>query len=573
MKILYTFINTDKLLYENLQSFSKYKKVSVDIETLGFKKEEALDPRKGKIRLIQISNIENKVLVIDLFKMSEDSKYMIKEFLEDSKRTKIFHNAKFDIKFLIMNGININNILDTMLISAVLEAGLKEPLKLESVVLRHLGIAISKEEQISNWGTETLSQDQLQYAAIDAGILVPLADVLMQEVEMNDLKETLDLELKALPAIIEMELNGIKVNTNKINMLKQDLQEKQQRLFEELQEYFGDKFNPKSPKQLKNALAVLNIDVENTGKATLSRLAPRYIEVKKLLDYREVTKQLEFANKIPAAINTCTGRLHSNYFQIGADTGRLSCTNFNLQQVPHNKLFRECFVPEEGNLFVIADYSQMQIRIAAEYSQDPLMKKIYQNGQDLHRITASVLSGKNISEVTSEERSLAKALNFGMMFGMGANSLVEYAWNNYKVELTLQQAEIFISKFYEKYVGFKTWQNEVTRENLFSSRTLLGRRRLFPDGGNYTQLINTPIQGVEGDILKTALAKLTHSLRGTSGKMIATIHDEVIVECKENDSTDITKIVKDAIEKAGQRFLKTIPIVADVSVARSWAEK
>lgn len=573
MKIRYTYIDSDKLLEEKLSIFSKHETVGVDTETVGPRKEDALDPRRGKIRLIQISSPQNEVLLIDCFKISQTSKYLVKKFLENPKRVKVLYNAKFDIKFLLLNGIRMSNVMDTMLLAGVLEAGLNNSLKLASVASRYLGLEISKDEQTSNWGADVLSESQLMYSAIDAGILIPIADVLLQEVEINGLKETLNLELEALPAIAEMELLGIKADVNKLNLLKQDLKNKQHALLENLQEIFGSEFNPQSPKQLKKALSAINICVESTAKDVLSKLAPMHKEIQTVLDYKEVSKRLEFADKIPLAINASTGRIHSNYFQLGTATGRLSCTNFNLQQVPHIKPFRECFIPEEGNVFVISDYSQMQIRIAADYSQDPVMKDIYQKGEDLHRITASILTGKDISEISSEERSLAKALNFGMMFGMGAESLVSYTWKNYHVELLPEEASAFISKFYEKYSGFKSWQTRISNESSQATRTMLGRRRLFQGCGNYTQLINSPIQGVEADVLKTVLGKLATNLEGTSGQLVATIHDEIIVECKEQEGYTVVKIVKETMEKAGQRFLKTIPVVADASVAASWADK
>lgn len=573
MEITYTYIDSDKTLAEKLEIFSQYKKVGVDIETTGLKDEDALDSRRGKIRLIQISNSEQQVLVIDCFKISDSSKNRLKEFLEDNERVKIFHNAKFDMKFLMAGGIRISNVIDTMLLAGLLEAGLKESFKLASVAYRYLNLEISKDEQVSDWGKYVLSEDQISYSAIDAGIIIPLADILMKEIKMNGLKNVAELELNALPVIIEMEHNGIKVDTNKLSLLREDLRSKHQALKEDLLKYFGDKSNLNSHSQIKKGLLARGINVINTKKITFSRLAPNHDVILKLLEYKDAAKQLEFAEKIPNSIDTITGRLHSNYFQLGAKTGRLSCTRFNLQQVPKNKYFRECFIPEENNVFVIADYSQMQIRIAAEFSQDPVMKEIYQNGEDLHRITASVLSGKDISDITKEERSLAKALNFGMMFGMGANSLVDYAWSNYNVYLTEEQAKEFISRFYEKYDGFRVWQNTITNNTFYSSRTILGRRRLFLNGGNYTQLINTPIQGVEGDILKTALSSLLNDLKGTSGKIVATIHDEIIVECNRNEGEEIAKMVRNIMEEAGEQFLKTIPVVAEATIAASWAEK
>lgn len=573
MSIKYTYVTDDKTLQNKLELFNKYDRYGVDIETTGGTKDEALDPKRGKIRLIQISSPDQYVLEVDWFKISGDGKNMVKQLLEAPEKTKIFHNAKFDIKFLLMNDIHTNNVMDTMLMAGVLEAGLNESLKLGAIASRYLNLDIDKEEQLSDWSRESLSREQLAYAAVDAGILIPLADELMKELDIHKLKPILDLERQTIPAIVEMELQGIKVDAEGVIKVHEHLQGRQKTILDKLQATFGDKFNPNSPKQLLEALAAIGIEVENTARSTLSWIKEQHQVIKTVMDYRDITKKLEFAHKIIGSIDSITGRVHSSYFQLGAATGRLSCANFNLQQVPRDELFRACFIPDEGNVFVIADYSQIQIRIAAEYSHDPLMRKVYETGEDLHRITASIICGKDIHDVTSQERSLAKAVNFGMMFGMGASSLVEYAWNNYQVKINPEEAMTFISKFYQTYEGYKSWQDRVTAETLHASRTIMGRRRLFTNGGNYTQLINTPIQGTEGDILKTALSRLFYNLKATSGVLVATIHDEIIVECKEIDGDRVAAIVKGTLEQAGKRFLKTIPVVADASIATSWAEK
>lgn len=268
-----------------------------------------------------------------------------------------------------------------------------------------------------------------------------------------------------------------------------------------------------------------------------------------------------------------TGRLYSNYLQLGAKTGRLSCSNFNLQQVPHDPAFRELFVPAEGNVFVISDYSQMQIRIAAEISGDQTMLEAYNQGMDLHSLTASRVSGVAIDEVTKAMRSEAKALNFGMLFGMGWESLITYAWGSYGVLLTPKQAHDFIDKFFQTYHGLKQWQNKQGRQVTKKAYTLGKRRQLFPEKARYTQLVNTPIQGTEADILKTVLSILPDLLKETSGKLIACIHDEIVVECCKDDGEMVQEILKTAMELAAKQYLKTVPVVAEAHIASSWAEK
>lgn len=566
------YIKKTEKLQEWLQTYRDraVKVIALDIETHG---EDPLNPRKSGIRLIQIAGPDLPVLLIDWPEIEEVGRQELKAFLE-SDLVKVLHNAKFDMKFLSQAGIQLEQaIFDTYLAAGVLKAGLNPGLKLDQVVKEYLNQELSKVEQTSDWSTKTLTTSQLEYAARDAAILLPLREQLIQALVSADLVEVARLEFNALPAMVQMELSGVRVNAEGIKNLEQMLKEKEVGKKCELKALLGKEINLQSPKQLKDALKDLGIEVSSTKSEELSKLNHRHPAIPIMLECKLLSKQLQFAKKIPTAIDATTGRLYSNYFQLGAKTGRLSCTNFNLQQVPHEEAFRELFIPEAGHVFVVSDYSQMQIRIAAEISQDQTMLEAYQQGLDLHSVTASLISGLPIEEITKEMRSAAKALNFGMLFGMGAESLVAYAWSSYGVILNPTQAREFIDKFFKKYRGLKAWQNRQGRQHTRQAFTMGKRRQLFPTEARYTQLVNTPIQGTEADILKTVLGILPELLKETSGTIIACVHDEILVECRVDEANYIQVLLQTAMELAAKQYLKTVSVVAEAHAVYNWAEK
>ncbi|MGF7184405.1 DNA polymerase I-like protein with 3'-5' exonuclease and polymerase domains [Desulfitispora alkaliphila] len=567
----YIYVTKDETLKKSIEKYSDSEVIGVDIETMG---KDPLCPRKGEIRLLQIAVEKSPVMIVDWTKISDEGKQVVKEFLE-RPTVKVFHNAKFDLKFLFNEGINLQEyIFDTYLAAGVLTLGRKNPkLSLESLVEKHLKIKLDKEEQKSNWARDPLTDEQLKYAAIDASVLLPLRQKLTAELENSDLKETAKLEFETIPAIVQMELNGVGVDKEKLALLKENLQQEKEACLDSLRAHFPQDINFNSPNQLLQALGEKGIKITSTKHEELSQIAPRYEEVSLILKHKEIEKQLQFAKKIPECVDVSTSKIYSNYFQLGAATGRLSCTDFNLQQVPNRREFRDCFVPDKGNVLVVADYSQMQIRIAAEISKDYEMIEAYQRGDDLHKLTASLISGKSVDEVTKEMRTAAKALNFGMLFGMGAAGLVKYAWSSYNVKLTEQEASEFIEKFFKKYSGLKHWQKKEGRKKTKESRTLGNRRRLFDEEARYTQLVNNPIQGSESDILKKVLSFLPTIFNGTSAKIIACVHDEIIIECEEAEAEKIAVMLQVAMEKVGEKYLKEVPVVAEAIITTSWAEK
>src|SRR5262249_45030351 len=252
--------------------------------------------------------------------------------------------------------------------------------------------------------------------------------------------------------------------------------------------------NLDSPAQVLQALQALGIPVASTAKWALAPLAEAFPVVKALLDYRTVRKALTIARALPTHMHPVTGRLHPTYWQLGAATGRFSCSDPNLQQMPRTAAFRCGVVARPGCRLVLADYSQIELRVMAALSQDPRMLAAYQTGEDLHCLTAALLLDKPIDQVTTGERQAAKAVNFGLIYAMGPESLRAYAQQSYGVTLTLEQARTFHQRFFEAYAGVAQWQQRI-REAMpvMESRTLSGRRRQSAPPPLIATLYNPPV--------------------------------------------------------------------------------
>jgi DNA polymerase-1 len=330
--------------------------------------------------------------------------------------------------------------------------------------------------------------------------------------------------------------------------------------------------NLDSPSQVLTVLQRLGVPVESTSQWELAALAETFPVVKALLAYRHAKKALTLASSLATHIHPVTGRVHATYWQLGAATGRFSCSDPNLQQMPRTAAFRRCFIAPPSSQLAIADYSQIELRVMAELSGDPRMLAAYQAGEDLHTLTAALLLDKAMDQVTRSERQAAKAVNFGLIYAMGAESLRAYAQHSYEVTLTLEEARSFRERFFAAYTGVAEWQQQI-RETMpvMESRTLSGRRRQWSEPPGIAALYNTPVQGGAADIIKRALGLLPQALQGTGAAIIGTIHDEILVEAPEDRTAEVASILKTTMEQAGQTYLSRVPVVADVRIASSWA--
>lgn len=580
--ISYIYADKDEKLNEALRLLEGSRVLGIDTETTG------LDPINDKIRLLQIASADNPVLVIDMFSISETSKEMLKGVFHN-EAVKVFQNAKFDLEFLIQGGFRIKGaIFDTMLASQIIGDRALTSHGLGALAAFYLGINLPKEEQKSNF-SEKLREGQLKYAAKDAAVLLPLRERLIEDIKKFRLIEVCKLEFHCTLAVVDMELTGVKLHREKCQNLYERYLKEQRELINKLNReldsqgmqmnMFGEEtsigINLDSQSQVIKALKARGIELTSTSHAELSGYKDKYEVISNLIEYRKVSKAIQsFLSTMTEYINPATGRIHSSYRQIGAGSGRFSCSAPNIQQIPRGKEFRECFVPEEGNKFIIADYSQIELRVAAEIAQDKTMIEAYRNGQDLHALTAALVANKDIKEVTKAERQSAKAINFGLIYAMGAKGLQGYAKTVYGVNMSLEEAETFRDRFFKAYKGIASWHARMKKAvDVTETRTLSGRRCLFKTEAGITALLNTPVQGTAADIAKKALAMLVPVAKKLNGHIIATVHDEILLEVPEAFAEEAAYELKHTMEKAGAYYLKQVPVVAETTIADSWAEK
>lgn len=555
--------------------------MGIDTETTG------LDPHVDKIRLIQIAVENQPTAIFDCFKLLPEGLEQLRMILSSSA-VKVFQNAKFDIQFLKGVGLEVSGrLFDTMLAAQLLRtSGGPSKVGLDRLVEHYLGEAMSKEEQTSDF-SGVLRESQLEYAARDASVLLRLREEMIKDIKANQLVEVARLEFACVYAIASMEYAGIYVDLVKWQNLTKEVEKERDKALAELYPYIGyptiqvgmfesktsSEFNLNSNTQVLKLLNKHGINVDNTSRHALSGYGDHPI-VRGLLDYRHASKALTtFLYTIPGQVNPVTHRLHPHYGQNGAWSGRMSCGGPNIQQIPREQRFRECFVAPVGRRLVIADYSQIELRVIAEMSGDQRMIKAYREQEDLHKLTASLVTQKKLEAVTKEDRQSAKAVNFGLVFGMGAKGLQSYAAETYGTVMSLEEAELFKKRFFEGYRGVDRWHRQIRKIMPTSSRTLSGRKHNYHSESGMSGRYNTPIQGTAADILKNALGMLYLRLQGTDTKIVAVVHDEIVLECDEKLGDETVIILREVMESAGIRYMKKVPIVAEAEIGDSWAEK
>ena len=583
LAIEYVYIDNDEKLYRGLAAIEGKGAIGVDTETTG------LDPLKDKLVLLQLAISPHYALVIDVRKLGLEAMEKMRALLQ-SERVKVFQNAKFDLKFLKMSGLEVEGpVFDTMLAAQIIQNGQTyQSRSLEALAEQYLGIRLDKTEQKSDW-SRSLTDKQLEYAARDAAVLLPLREKLIERIKEGRLVEVCKLEFECLHAVVEMELKGILLNTgawedlhNKYAKLQQELSGK---LLNELEQgfvqmnFFGEEkvvgINLDSHQQVIKAFKEKGISLKSTSYQELLQYKGQSELVEWFMEYRKVTKAVQsFLSPIPHYISTSTGRLHPSYYQLGAHSGRFACGNPNIQQIPRGMEFRDCFIAAKGHKLIIADYSQIELRVAAEIAQDDTMLKAYLQNMDLHALTASLIANKPIEHITKQERQAAKAVNFGLIYAMGAKGLQGYAKSVYGVDLSLEEAELFRSRFFNAYKGIAKWHEQIKKaSDIRESRTLSGRRILFQEQPGVTALLNIPVQGTAADIVKKALGMLVPVMKALGGSIIATVHDEILLEVPESKAPEAARELKRTMEAAGAFYLKRVPVVAEAVTADSWAEK
>lgn len=551
--------------------------IGLDIETT------SLDPYDGRLRLVSIADEDGAFLI--------DADYVknltpLWEFLRTKKV--IIHNAKFDLKWIKKQyGVELGTIFDTLLASQIVSAGtLDHRHSLAAVALRYLNQHLDKTEQQSDWSGK-LTESQLNYAERDASILLPLRKVLIEKLKEENLIRCAALEFEALSTVVDLELNGIFLDKERWREQLDRSEKERAILHDKLQDILGETkdqqtlfwkqaINLNSPLQLKEALNKLGVPVtESTLNWKLKPLAEEYPIVQTLMDYRVVEKQLtSFGENILGFIHPVTGRVHPDFRQIGAPTGRFSCQNPNVQQIPHIAGYRRCFRPLEGKKYVISDYSQIELRILAEFSQDPKFIEAFKSGIDFHTLTATQLFNADVSKITKEQRSFAKNLNFGVVYGIGPNRFSKVTGT------TFEKAAGLIKRYFKTYPILHRWLEQAASDTIHTghSRTASGRLVFFfgdRKDPSIASMIgrngkNTPIQGTGADILKRALFLLHGSL--SSGMIVNVVHDEIVVEVDEADAEQAAAEVGAAMRQAGEEYLKSVPCEVTTMIADEWVK-
>ncbi|HEY6188372.1 MAG TPA: DNA polymerase, partial [Pyrinomonadaceae bacterium] len=561
----YKLITTAEELRAEVDSLSSQPVIGFDTETTD------LDPYKGRLRLIQLSAPDG-VRVIDLYRFSDDDPKQgavlepLRQLLSAARPVKIAHNAKFDAKWTRHTlGVEIGGLFDTLLASQLVSAGDQEERHgLEAVAARYLDERVDKAERLSDWSGE-LSEAQLEYAARDAFILLPLRERLIERLKAEALLRCAQLEFECVLPVAGIELAGIYLDQHRWREQLVAVERRRATLANELQDMLAEEsaqgslfggptrmdINLDSHVQLTKALKRLGIPVpDSTRNWKLQPLAAEYPAIAKLLEYRTVQKALtSYGENILEEINTVTGRIHANFHQIGAPTGRFACTNPNVQQVPHAIEYRRCFRAPEGRKLVISDFSQIELRILADFTGDQGFVDAFNSGADLHRVTAAQVFNVPLEQVNKEQRDFAKRLNFGVVYGIGAQRFAMMTG------LSLTDSEDLLRRYFSTYRQLDAWlrdaANRALRERM--ARTASGRLARFrfdPEDRQAASLAqrngkNTPVQGSSADILKRALRLLHDKLRGTTACIVNIVHDEIVVEADAAQAQEIAKMVED----------------------------
>jgi len=604
MNTTYKLITGAEDLRASVDELSQYPVLGFDTETT------SLDPYSGRIRLVQLAAPNGNVHIIDLDRFANgngkengDSVYKsealapLKKLLEDARPVKIAHNAKFDAKWVKHQlGVELGGLFDTLLASQLVSAGNTEDRhSLEVVAARYLEERVDKAEQLSDWSS-TLSESQLEYAARDAAVLIPLRERLVERLKAEDLIKCATLEFDCVMPVAGLELAGFYLDQARWREQIANVERVRTTLASELQEMlaegtmqqaslFGETrvdFNIDSHVQLTKALKRLGVPVpDSTRNWKLQPLAEEYPVVKKLLEYRTVQKSLtSYGENIldpkSGYINPHTGRIHANFHQIGAPTGRFACTQPNIQQVPHATEYRRCFRAPDGRKLIIADYSQVELRILAHITGDQGFIDAFNSGADLHRVTAAQVFGVPLDEVTSDQRSFAKRLNFGVVYGIGAQRF------SMMTGLSLTESEDILRRYFATYRALDTWLREAARRAVRerTARTLSNRLARFtfdPADKQAASLAqrngkNMPIQGSSADILKRALRLLHDKLRDTSARIVNIVHDEIVVEADADNAEEIAQTVEDVMCAAGAEYVTRVPIKVETEIADEWVK-
>ena len=539
------------------------------------------------------------VLFPESKELTQEILEIFRPFFENSSITKIGQNLKYDIKVLAKYNIQVlGNLFDTMIAHYLLNPDAKHNMDILSENYLHYS-PISIETLIGKKGKGQLSmrqvppQEQKEYAVEDTDVTLQLKNIFEQQLQKYNAEKLFSqIESPLVQVLADMELEGIRIDVPFLKSLSNDIEKDIFSLQQAVYEQAGETFNLSSPKQLGDILfeklkLISKPKKTKTGQyATseeiLSELAPKHKIVANVLEYRQLQKlQSTYIDALPKEVNSTTGRVHTTYMQAVTATGRLSSNNPNLQNIPirteRGQQIRKAFIPRnEDYTLLSADYSQIELRVIAALSGEKNMIEAFLQNQDIHRSTAAKVFNVDIQSVTREQRSHAKTVNFGIIYGVSAFGLSN------QTELSRSESKELIDTYYQTYPQLKVFidkQIHFARENGYVE-TILGRRRYLPDINSRNQVVrgaaernavNAPIQGSAADIIKIAMINIYNLLKDNKlkTKMLLQVHDELIFDVPKNELDFVKPLIKKTMEEAYQF---AVPLVVDLGIGKNWLE-
>lgn len=594
----YTLLDSIEKINETLEKRPKDALLAIDLETT------SLDTLEAKIVGISLSFEPHKAYYIPVAHSYlgvpeqpdlDEVLNILKPLLTSEKVRKTGHNLKYDYSVLKKYDIAMRGIYcDTMIASYLLNPT-RHSHSLEEVAREHLDHQmITYKEVVGDPKKVTFDEvpldKALEYAAEDADVALLVANIMLPLIKKDSFEKLFhEIEVPLIEVLAEMELTGVKIDTAFLSAMSDDVNREMRLIEGEIFELAGEAFNINSPKQLAEILfEKLKLPVikkTKTGYSTnvdvLTKLADQHELPSKVLEYRSLSKlSSTYIEALPRIVNSATGRVHTSYNQTVTSTGRLSSSDPNLQNIPIKtdlgKKIREAFVPEEGSIILAADYSQVELRLMAHLSEDDLLLKSFEKGEDIHTRTAAEVFGIFPQMVTPKMRREAKVINFGILYGMSGFGLSK------ELGVSPKMASAYIEGYFNKYKGVKAFMEatvETAKVKGYVS-TIMNRRCYLPDinssNGMQRQFaeraaINAPLQGSAADVIKVAMVNIHRRLIAEELKsmMIMQVHDELVFEVPEEELDLMKKLVAEEME--GVVELKS-PLVVDIGVGKNWAE-
>ena len=600
---LYKSILNEKDLDNLVKNLNERSSIAVDTET------SSLNPLEAELVGISLSYAPNVAFYIPLAHKNikslkkETVIKKIKPILEDPSIKKVGQNMKYDFIILKKNGIEIESMEDTMLLSYTLDAGNNRH-NMDTLSEIHLGHKTITYKELVGTGKNQLNfseislEDATKYAAEDADVTLRLYNLLLDRVNNEKLNKIYDLfEKPMIKLLSKLEINGIKVDKNYLEKLSKKFNERLKKIEKEIYKISGKEFNIGSPKQLGeiiyNDLKIAKL--KKTKKGSLATSAKILEDLaltghkfpNLILDWRQISKlKSTYSDALQDHISKKTKRVHTSFLLAATNTGRLASSDPNLQNIPiktvDGKEIRKAFVAEKNNILISADYNQIEMRILADMADVKELKKAFKNNQDIHSLTASQVFGVPIDKVNDDYRRKAKAINFGIIYGITQYGLAK------QIGVSNEQALNFINAYFKKFPEIKDYMNSTIKtcrkqgyvSNIFGRRIHLrgiNDKNFSVRSFQERAAINAPIQGSAADLIRLAMIKIDKILeedKKYKAKMLLQIHDELIFECLKKDEAQIKKIIKDAMVSVStsDHHMFSIPLEVSINSGNNWGE-